>query len=92
MTSSQPSGDEFTDAMWQHMQTVNNAVTEKIKELRLEVKRLQKEAQQEREKRYAMQEQLVQALEELERRSTVWPKPAAYSIREALRRGSGDPS
>jgi uncharacterized protein YbcC (UPF0753/DUF2309 family) len=90
VSTPQQSEEEFDEAMWQHMQTINTAANEKIKELRREVKRLQQEAEQEREKRCSMQEQLVQAVAELERRSTVWAKPAAYSIRETLRRGQGD--
>jgi multidrug resistance efflux pump len=85
-----PSDDEFTDAMWQHMQTVNTAATAKINDLRREVKQLRAEVDQEREKRYSIQEQLVQALAELERRTTLQPK---FSIRESLARGpQKDPS
>ncbi len=81
---SHPSGDEFADAMWQHMQTVNNAATEKINDLRRENKALRAEVDAEREKRYSMQEQLVQAIAELESRTNFTPR---YSIRDALARG-----
>ena len=83
--TSHPSGDEFTDAMWQHMQTVNNAVTAKINELRREVKALKAELAVEHEARYSIQSQLWEALDELERRSTVY---APFSIKDSLRRGA----
>lgn len=37
------SSDEFTEAMWQHMQLVNAAATKKIGELRAEIKALRAE-------------------------------------------------
>jgi len=78
------SNEDFNEAMWQHMQTVNTAAMEKINELRRENKRLQLVIEQEREKRCSIQEQLVQAIEELERRSS---RQVKFSIREALARG-----
>lgn len=35
--------DEFTEAMWKHMEQVNHMATAKIKELRAEVKELRAE-------------------------------------------------
>lgn len=87
---SHPSGEEFAESMWQHMQTVNVAATAKINDLRRENNELRADIEREREKRYSIQEQLMQAVEELGRRSTVQAK---FSIREALARGPRkDPS
>lgn len=65
---SQPSGDEFTDAMWQHMQTVNNAATAEINRLRKALRLAEADRDEAKAALFEVREQLWQAVDELARR------------------------
>lgn len=71
----QPSDDEFTDKMWQHMQLVNGECTKKINGLRSENTALKLQLEKAKLRYYELQEQNVAMQMELEARMQKQAEP-----------------
>ena len=69
--STQPSGDEFMNAMWQHMQLMNNEATKKLNELRREITELRKELIAAKLRYYELQAENIAMQDELASRTPI---------------------